>query len=303
MFLLFYRILKFSIQDVTRNVWLTIATVTILVLALFSVNMMLSVKAVSERAVEVVKEKVDISLYLKPEAAEVDIMALKTKLEGMEEVKNVQYTSKQDALISFREKNKNNPEILDALKELGRNPLSPSLVIAPKESGQVAPLIERLKKIDSVIIESRDFSDNSLILEKINAITKKVNDAGLVIITIFILTSLMVVYNSIKVAIYTHRREVEIMRLVGSSNTFIYLPFIFSAVIYSLLATAIVASGFLVFLSFVQPYLDSFFGAGQLDLVAYFASNGIIIFSLELIAIAVINGLASLLAIRKYARI
>ena len=87
--------------------------------------------------------------------------------------------------------------------ELGKNPLSPSLVIQPADINNVSNLIEELKSINSEIIDSRDFSDNRLILEKINNISKKIDDIALFIITIFIITSLLVIYNSIKVAIYT----------------------------------------------------------------------------------------------------
>jgi len=299
----FWRILKFSFQDISRNVWLTIATITILVLALFSVNILLTVQVLSQNAVEAVKGKVNLSLYLRPESSEAEILDLKTKLEAMPEVKTVKYISKNQALDSFRERNQNNPEILSALRELGKNPLSPSLVINPKDSDQAPALIEQIKKNNNPIIESRDFTDNALLLEKINQITKKVNEVGLFIIAIFILTSVLVAYNSIKVAIYTHRQEVEIMRLVGASNRFIYQPFLFSAVFYALAATIIGVALFFPFLSLLQPYLEVFFLDYQFNVVHYFVSHFILIFGLQFLAMALINILASSLAIRRYAKV
>jgi cell division transport system permease protein len=299
----FWRILKFSFQDISRNVWLTVATITILLLALFSVNVLLTVQVLSQNAVEAVKSKVNISLYLRPEASEAEILDLKTKIEAMPEVKTVKYISKNEALDYFRERNQNNPEILSALRELGKNPLSPSLIINPKDSSQAPSLIEQIKKNNNPIIESRDFTDNALLLEKINQITNKVNEVGLFIIAIFIVTSILVAYNSIKVAIYTHRQEVEIMRLVGASNRFIYQPFLFSAVFYALAATIIGMALFFPFLGLLQPYLEVFFLDYQFNVIHYFLSHFILIFGLQFVATALINIIASGLAIRRYAKV
>ena len=215
----------------------------------------------------------------------------------------VNYISKQTALDSFRDKYKNNQSVLVALKELGRNPLSPSLTISPKDFNNSNLLINELKMLDNQIIESRDFSDNTIILEKINNITKRVNEVGLIIIALFILTSLLIVYNTIRVAIYTHRQEIEIMRLVGASNFFIYMPYIWSAFIYSLLSVLIIIAIFYPFLSLLQPYLEIFFTDYNINILAYFVNNFAFIFGSQFIAILVINSLTSLFAVRKYAKV
>lgn len=303
MILSLYRIIKFSFQDIARNVWLSLATITILLLALFSINTLLTVRMISESATSAVKDKVDISLYLKPETPEADILALRDRVSGMERVREVTYISKQSALESFREKYKNNQAVLLALKELGRNPLSPSLTIIPASFEESALLINELRVLDSPIIESRDFTDNTVILGKIGAITKRVNEVGLVIISIFILTSLLVVYNAVRVAIYTHRQEIEIMRLVGASNFFIYMPHAFSAFIYSLLSVLVIIALFYPFLTLLQPYLEVFFTGYNVNVVSYFLNNFWAIFGFQFLAILAINILASLAAVRKYARV
>jgi len=298
-----YRIIKFSFQDIARNVWLTIVTVTILLLALFSINILLTVQVISDNAVTAIKEKINISLYLKTEAPESEIMALKAKISNYERVKGIVYVSKQQALETFREKYKNNQSVLAALKELGRNPLSPSLTIIPKNFSESGLLINELKMIDNPIIESRDFSDNTVILNKINGITKRVNEVGFFIIAIFILTSLLVVYNAIRVAIYTHRQEIEIMRLVGASNFFIFMPYIVSSFVYTLLSILIVISVFYPFLSLLQPYLEVFFMGYNVNILSYFVSNFAFIFGMQFLVVLLINILASLFAAKKYARI
>jgi cell division transport system permease protein len=298
-----YRIIKFSFQDIARHIWLTIVTITILLLALFSINMLVTVRLISDNAVTAIKEKIDISLYLKAETPEFEIMALKTQISASARVKNVNYISRQAALEDFREKYKNNQAVLAALKELGRNPLSPSLTIVPKNFDESNLLINELKMIDNPIIESRDFSDNTTILNKIENITKRVNEVGLFIIGIFILTSLLVVYNAIRVAIYTHRQEIEIMRLVGASNFFIYMPYIISAFVYALLSFLIIISIFYPFLTLLQPYLEVFFMDYNVNILAYFVNNFWLVFGSQFLVVLFINVIASFFAVRKYARI
>lgn len=303
MFLSLARILKFSFQDMTRNIWLTIVTITVLILSLILINTLLVVKVISNSTVKAIKEKVDITLYIKASTHEDQILALKAELSSMEGVRDVVYNSKEEALEFFRTKNQSNPEVLQALRELGRNPLSPSLIVYPTDVNKSADLINKLQQIDSEIIESRDFSDNSLMLEKIDNITKKVSQVGLLIVSIFVLISLSVVYNSIRVAIYTHRREIAIMRLVGASNIFIYLPFLFSAIFYTLVGILFVIALFYPFLSLLQPYLEVFFTGYSVNIVQYFSSNFWNVFGLQFLVITVINILASLVAVRKYAKV
>jgi cell division transport system permease protein len=289
-----FRIIKFSFQDIARNIWLTIVTITILLLALLSINTLATMRVISDNAVGAVKEKINVSLYLKAEAPEMEILALRDNLLSSDRVRSVTYISRQKALENFRDKYKNNQEVLNALKELGRNPLSPSLTIVPQNFDEAALLINELRVLDNPIIESRDFSDN---------ITKKVNEVGLFIIIIFIITSLLVVYNAIRVAIYTHRQEIEIMRLVGASNFFIYMPYLVSAFVYTLISILIVISVFYPFLTLLQPYLEVFFTGYSVNILSYFVDNFSLIFGVQFVIVLLINVIATLFAVRKYAKV
>lgn len=299
----FLRIIKFSFQDIVRNIWLSIVTVTILILALFSINMLFTVKLISQNAVTAVKNKINISLYFKADASEAMIMDVRDKVAALPGVKTVTFISKNVALDNFRNNNKNNLEILNALQELGKNPLSPSLVIVPDDFDNSAALITSLKTLESDAIESRDFSDNSMILEKINFITSRVNEVGLFLILIFVLTSILVVYNAIRVAIYTHRQEIEIMRLVGASNFFIYMPYLCSAFVYALISILVVIISFYPLLTILQPYLEVFFTDYSVNILTYYVNNFFAIFGLQFMVVFGITLIASLLAARKYAKI
>lgn len=304
MFLLsFLRVIKFSFQDIVRNIWLSIVTITILVLALFSVNILLTVDLITKAAVSSIKDKIDINLYLKPEANEVDIKALKTNIGNLPNVKSIKYISKAEALESFKIKHAAEPEILDALRELGKNPLTPSFIIKPENINEYNALITALNKIDDPIIESRNFDDHKTVLAKINLISEKINKVGLIVSLIFIFTTILVVYNAIRVAIYTHRREIIIMKLVGASNWFIRAPFLISGMTYALIGVLIIIIIFYPLISLLQPYLEAFFIDYNFNIISFFNDNFIKIFGLQFLATALINILASLIAVGKYSKV
>jgi len=282
--------------------WLSVVTVVILVLALFSINMLVVVKVVSDTAISAVKEKVDVNLYVKPDAPENEIMNLKSKLQNLSQVKSVEYVSKRKALESFRDQNTNNPEVMQALQLLENNPLTPNLVIKPQNPDNIDTLIGELNKIENPIIESKNFLNHKKILQRIKSITDKVNAAGLVVSLIFVLITLLVIYNAVRVAIYTHHQEITIMRLVGASSWFIYFPFLLSSIIYTLFGVILIIGLFYPFLSLLQPYLEAFFVGYDFNIITYFNANFVQIFGIQFLGIAAVNILASLIAIRKYAR-
>jgi len=304
MFLLsFARVIKFSVQDIGRNIWLSIVTATILILALFSINMLIVINVISEASINAIKDKIDISLYLKTDAEESEIMALKARISGMEQVEEVEYIPKAEALADFEVKHGGDPEILDALRELGKNPLSPSLIINPKNLEQFNSLIVSLNEIEDDIIESRNFDDHKTMISKITTITDKISEIGMIISIIFILITVLLVYNSIRVAIYTHRREIKIMKLVGASNWFIRAPFLFSSIIYTIAGLLAIVAIFYFFVGLLQPYIEIFFINYDINLVKYFSDNFIKIFGLQFLIAVAVNVFASLIAVGKYTKV
>lgn len=303
MFISIIRVIKFSLQDILRNIWLSLVTVIILILALFSVNLLLTVKVIGQGAIDAIKDKIDVNLYIKTDAPEDRIMALKAKISNLPQAREVVYVSKSQAIEDFREHHKNNPEILEALRELGNNPLNPSLIIKPKDANKLDDLIASINNVDDSIIESRNFSTYKQMLKKINAITDKITDAGMVVSGIFIFITLLVVYNSVRVAIYTHRKEIMIMRLVGASDWFVYMPFVVSSLIFTFVGVAGIVLVYYSFLTLLQPYLEAFFIGYNLNIISYFNANFWQIFGLEFLIAGAINVVASLIAVGKYARV
>jgi cell division transport system permease protein len=297
------RIIKFGFQDVWRNFWLSLATIMILILTLFSVNLLLSLRIIGQAAVDNLKNRVDISIYLKQGVSEDKILNLRARLANINNVQEVVYTSQADALESFRQRYQANPEILQALQQLDQNPLTSSLVIKPKDPSLYENLIEELNQIQDPLIASRNFQDNKKLLDKINYITDKINDIAIIISSIFLMIMLLVIFNSVRLAIYSHRQEIIIMKLVGASNFFIKAPFLFSSLIYTITGVILTAVIFYPFLNILQPYLDTFFFGYNIDLLSYFNSRWLEIAGLQFLGIAAVNLLASYLAVGKYSKI
>jgi cell division transport system permease protein len=235
-------------------------------------------------------------------AAYAYIVALQGHIKNLSDVKSVKYVSKEEALSIFQQNNSDDPEILQALRELGKNPLTPTLIIQPTDANNIDNLTHELDSINSSIIDSRNFTDYKTMLDKINAVTDKVTEAGMILSAIFIFITLMVIFNSIRVAIYTHNMEINIMRLVGAPNSFIYMPFLVSSLFYTLFGLIIIVLLFYPFLGLLQPYLEAFFVGYNINIINYFNSHFLEIFGGEFAGIALINIVASWWAARRYAQ-
>jgi cell division transport system permease protein len=304
MFISLARIIKFSLQDIGRNIWLSLVTIVILVLTLFSVNMLLAVRAISSTAVSTIKQKIDMSIYLKPDAPAEWISFLQAKIAEIPYVGEVRFVSKEEALANFTKNYQRDAKISEALRELGGvNPLSPSLVVKPKNLNDFNALIQSLQQTKDPIIEAGDFDNHKEIIDKIDAITKKVSDAGLIVSLLFVVVTLLVIYNTARVAIYTHRNEIAIMRLVGASNWFIRGPFLLSSLIYTLIGMVLLVSIFYVFLNLLQPYLETFFASYNFNIINYFSSNFVLIFGAEFVVAALVNLLAAWWAVGRYTKV
>ena len=118
-----YRILKFAIQGFWRNFWLSVVTISVIVLALVSINFLLILNVSANSAVEYVQDKIDISIYFKNDVDESIIIEAKNRIETLSQVEKIDYISKDRAIDDFRQKHKNDRFILEALEAAGENPL------------------------------------------------------------------------------------------------------------------------------------------------------------------------------------
>lgn len=303
MILTMMRVLKFALQDFWRNFWLSFATISILVLALFSVNILISLKAISDNIIEVVKNKVDINIELTAEADEAIVGNFMVFLKNNPQVADVEFISREQVFEDFKNKNSNNPYIQEALAELGENRFSNMLIIKANNTADYEGILNEINSSEyREAIKNNDFSDPQKIISFVEDVDQKTESFGFFIAGMFILISFLIVFNTIRVTIYTHKDEIGVMRLVGATNGFIRAPYIVTSIFYAIIAMLIKVILFYALLNFITPQLVTFFGEYGLDLVSYFNANFFMIFGLELLAIVLLNVLSSSFAVRRYLR-
>tara|TARA_Y100000310_G_scaffold345471_1_gene465357 strand:+ start:4976 stop:5797 length:822 start_codon:yes stop_codon:yes gene_type:complete len=256
---------------------------------------------VGRQSIESIKEKVDISVYFKSNVPEDSILSVKRSLESLEEVKGVNYISREDALEEFKKRHADDETIVQTLDELDDNPLLASLDIKAEELSQyetIASYLETPSLQD--IIEKVTFTQNKLVIERLSSLVRTFN-RGMVLLTIFLgILAIVVTFNTVRLAIFSNREQIGIMRLVGASNNFIKGPFFVEGIIYGI-TSAIVS--FLILIPIIiitSPYITRF--VHEINLTSYLTDNlGKLIFY-QLAAALILSILSSAFAIRRYLR-
>jgi cell division transport system permease protein len=299
----FLRVIKFAFLDIGRNLSLSFMTVLILVLMMLSVNALLIVRYLTNQSITYVKEQIDVSVYFDPAAKDDKVSEVKNYLQSFPEVTNIEYIDRDTVLAGFREKHKDNKEILASIDELGTNPLGPTMIIKTREPEDYQKVINALSVPEyDHIIESKTFADTQKAIERIDTITNRVEELSFVLTVLFALIAFLVIFNTIRVAIFTQRMEISIKKLVGATNWFVRGPYIIEALIFS--ALAVVITYVIVFFcaKFLDQYLMVVFGPAS-TLSGYFQSNIIEIGLIQFAAVFFLTLFTSLLAMRKYLKV
>lgn len=303
-FISFYRIIKFAGQSFWRNIWLSVVTITILVLTLFSLTSLIVLNVMADQAIITIKDKIDISLYFKPETEEEQAKLIGKELEKFEEVKEVSYISSEEALNKFKEVHENDPLIEEALRELEENPLGPTLTVKAKDLNLYPQILQKIEdlKIDTLVKEI-DYEDHKLVISRLNDLSDKVRKFGIALSLVFTFIAILIMFNTIRIGIYTHREEISIMKLVGATNWFIKAPFLVEALLYALVSVVIFWLILYLILGVTSPFLFSFFKGLDFDLIYYFKTHFFAIFGFESILLILLNIFSTSIAIGKYLRV
>jgi len=299
MFTSFKRILRWGVTNFWRNGWLSTATVSIMVLTLLVITLLLMLNVITNAVLDNLENKIDISVYFKLQTNEEQIMNVKSELEKLQEVESVNYISQNDALIRFKEKHKDNPVLLQSLEELDINPLEASLNIKARETNQYASITQFLESVHfKDIIDKVNYQQNKEVIEKLSKIITDVKMGGLMITTLLALIVILVTFNAIRLAIYSSREEINVMRLVGASNWFIRGPFLIEGILYGVISTIVTLLILYPTFYFLSPKISGFLPIGSI--FSYFVANLLSFFLLILVIGVSLGGLSSLIAVRKY---
>ena len=294
------KIIASGCKDFRRNSWLSVATIVVITITLFTINTLVVINFLSETVLANLQEKIDITVQFKGGTAEDKIFDFKDKLEGMAEVKNVGYTSQEKAMENFKKAHKDDEKFLQSIKELGNNPLFASLNIKAHQLDQYAQIDRFISESDESqsIIEKVNYQENQKPIDNFSNLIETVRKMIIFMAIIFSFLAVLITFNTIRLAMYSHRREIEIMRLVGATNWYIKMPFVVEGIILGILGcfATLTITYFLV--TFISPRVVNFLPG--VDLAVYFKSNLLMIILLQLAAGIFLGTVSSLIAIRKY---
>jgi cell division transport system permease protein len=252
--------------------------------------------------VEGLREKVDMYVYFKEELSSERIMEVQAELSKMPEVKEIVYISREEALERFTERHEGDQAIIESLEELGRNPLLASLNIKAWDATQYAAIASFLTNASfSDLIYKVDYQQKKAAIDKIFSITDSISTAGLIASIVFAVVAVLVAFNTVRLAIYNRREEIETMRLVGASNWFIRGPFLVQGILGGLLAVLASLLIFGIGLYLLAPKVE--FLVSGFNIFEYFLSNLWLIFLIQLGTGVVLGGLSSWIATRKYLKV
>ncbi|MEK7451929.1 MAG: FtsX-like permease family protein, partial [Patescibacteria group bacterium] len=186
----------------------------------------------------------------------------------------------------------------------GKNPFGPTIIIKAHSAKDFDIIIEALNNPQfREGIREKDFSDYQEIVGKIRTTTSNIRTAGIVLSGIFFLIALLIIFNTVRVAIFIHREEIGIMRLVGASSNFIRSPFLIETVLLSLFSILIVMAIVYPTLALIDPKLSQYFGPNSTGIVSYFEQNGLMIFGTQFLGLLFVTMVSTTLAMGKYLKV
>jgi cell division transport system permease protein len=298
------RVIKFAVQDFSRNIWLSAATISVLVLTLVSINAILVINVLGRVALDSVQNKIDVSVYFKPDVANERVQTVKTALLSLPEVKDVQFVSAAAALDKFSKSFQGDTGVLASLGEIGANPLGAALVIKARGLDGYPRIMQMLADpAFSSLIDGKDYDDRQLMIRRIQTVSQRIETFGVGASIVFLFIALLIVFNTIRMSIYTHKEEIGIMRLVGASDGFIRGPFYVSSVLWGVISLAVALAITYPAIAFVQPYLQSFFGVDNIDLLSFYNVTFWRIFGAQLFAVILMSVVTTKIATARYLRV
>jgi len=300
------RIFKSALTNFWRNRLVSLSSILVMTITLLVFGALIFSNATLDSALKQIKEKVDINVYFITTAEETDILSLKTSLENLSEVESVEYVSREDALKNFREKHSDDQLTLQALDELEDNPLGAILNIQAKEANQyesIAKFLEgeyALSNEEIIIIDKVNYYQNKIVIDRLSKIINSTEKLGFIITLVLVIMSIIITFNTIRLAIYISREEISVMRLVGASNKYVRGPFVVEGAFYGLISGTITLIVFFIITYYFESFTQSMFGINLFD---YYLTNFMSIFLTISLSGIFLGVVSSYLAVRKYLKV
>jgi len=296
------RTFKEGLHNFYRNGWLSFATVSILGISLFIISITAIFGLTANMVMQSLQDKINVSVYFNPTVDESRILEIKGKLLEYQEIKSVDYVSREQALSDLMALSRNKDTINKAIEEIGENPLSASLVVKANDPNQYQKIVESIQgSYFREDVSSVNYEENKNVINRLTNIIAMAKKVGSIFGVVFIFIGILITFNTIRITMYSHKQEFEVMRLVGASNLYIRMPFVFEGILYGVVS-AIVVMIFLFGVSyFVAPLTEGNIPQG--NLLSFYLGHFFKIFGGLLGAGILMGVVSSFIAIRRYLKI
>ncbi len=297
------RIFKAGGQNFSRNTFVSLSAVLIMTITLIVFSTMLFMSALLNQSLVAIQKKVDVNVYFLTSADETSVLNVKSDIEKLAEVQSVEYVNKEQVLENFRYNNRNNPDILEALFELEDNPFGAVLNIKARESQQyegIATYLATNYPVDqeNSIVENVNFNANKEIIEKLTDFINAGQKLGGVITILFIFLSIVITFNTIRLAMYISRDEIKVMRLVGATSSYISGPFIVTGILYGIVSSLATLAILYPITWWAGPITARFFSG--INVLEYYISHFLQFFLIIFFSAILIGAISSFIAVKKY---
>ncbi len=298
------RIFRTGLVNFMRNAWLGIAAMAVMVITLTIILFSIIANATFANTVQQITDKIDISVFLKDSVDAKTREDLINKIKNFENVKSVSFISKDDALAAYKKDNADNLDLLLAISQTD-NPLPAILRIKPVDVNKMELIKNNLEKPEYQNLQSDKISysdDRKLAIDKITSATTFFRQAGIASVIVFAVISMLIIFNTIQMAIFNRRDELTIMRLLGASTNFIRGPFIVESMLYGIVSGVLS----LVIVHTLFSISSKAFEASSLGILdinfsnKYFSDNYVKFLCLQLGVGILIGAVSSYIATRRY---
>ncbi len=239
-FTTFFRIVKYGFISFFRNAWLAIAAMAIMVVTLTIVLFSIITNETFNNTIAQITDRIDVSVYLQDDITVGQRDKLLSDLKRLDNVKSLTYLSKDDALARYKKQNAGNAALQEAISQTD-NPLPATILIKPRELSKIVDIKDFLntaeKKTMVADVSYRD--DRKDAIDKIAHATNILQRVGVGAVIIFAFISMLIIFNTIQMAIFNRRDELTIMRLLGAGTWFIRGPFVVETIMYGVLSALI----------------------------------------------------------------
>ena len=297
------RIATSGLRGFFRNSWLSSAAILVMT-ATLSVALLTALSfVVYGKQVGRLAEKVEIKLYLKSDVKEEDKSAFEAFLKSVDGVKGVDYKNKDQALEDYKQLNEENPESIQSLEVAGDNlDLPASFSVKVDNFDAIDSIQSKIKSSEyNKLTEESEVSEDKLRATKniANGLAT-IRKVGMVASLILGSVSIMIIVNTIRLAIFNRKDEIEIMRLIGANKSYIKGPFLVEAATYGLVAGVLT---YLIMRVTVFSVTQKSWAGDIAKDISFFTSNSVMIGVFVSFVGVMIGVLAAQFAIRKYVKL